>query len=195
MPKYAKISGVMYESTDSVYRNYSINVNWVNKKKLVSIEQKYSKHIIRSSLKYKIPKELIIAIVYIESSPDLNPLAVGSHGEMGLMQIKPSTAGLNEKNKKILFDPATNIDIGSKLLAQILKESIDNGSIVRFDKVAIRYNAGYSSYNKCKDFHNLNIVLSSNIKTVTRNYVLMLVGKNGILETLSKINTNNKLTI
>lgn len=188
IPKYGKISGLIYERTDSSY--YKAEQKPFIKKRLTYIEQKYRQQIIRSSLKYKIPKELVIAIIYIENGKDVNPKAIGSSGEEGLMQIRPTTARV--KPKSILLEPSSNIEIGSKILSQIMYESIEHDSIIRFDKVAIRYNAGYHAYNKCKNLHNLKYSLDS-INPITRKYVLRLVGKNGILEILNT--KDKKLTI
>ncbi len=178
MPKYGIISGIVYEKTDLSY--YSDSVKPHIKKKLDYIERKYKQQITRGSLKYRIPKELVIAIIYIENGKDLNPNAVGTHGEIGLMQILPATAGIK---RECLFDPDVNIETGSNLLSKLYHESVEN-DIVRFDKVAIRYNAGYYAYKKCKYLTNIKYALDS-INPITKDYVLRLVGKNGIFEILN----------
>lgn len=72
--------------------------------------------VIQESVKYKLDPVFVLAIIKTESK--FNPVALGRHGEIGLMQIKPSTAqwmaekiGLEWKGADSLKDPATNIQI------------------------------------------------------------------------------------
>jgi soluble lytic murein transglycosylase-like protein len=74
---------------------------------------------------------LVVALVHHESK--FNPEAMGSHGEIGLMQIKPTTAKwlsqevpsigtLSDDLDKLaqqLHDPVTNIKIGTAYLAHL----------------------------------------------------------------------------
>ena len=83
---------------------------------------------------------LVAAIIKVESRFD--PLAVSHVGALGLMQLMPPTAQQlsGEKlNKRHLFDPVLNIELGTAYLAQLLQ---------RFDgdlrKTLIAYNAGPS---------------------------------------------------
>jgi soluble lytic murein transglycosylase len=77
---------------------------------------------------------LLVAVIRQESR--FNPDARGTHGEIGLMQIKPSTARwLGERAKifskakppsdetlrRLLHDPAFNIRMGASYLAQLKK--------------------------------------------------------------------------
>lgn len=64
-----------------------------------------------------IPLNVVFSIVYVESRFD--DRAVGLVGEIGLMQVKPSTAGLPRSE---LFDPKTNVCAGSKYLTQLNKQ-------------------------------------------------------------------------
>lgn len=64
------------------------------------------------------PPELAEAVATVESGFD--PRAVGGVGEIGLMQILPSTArmlGFSEPLPK-LFEPATNVRYGVRYLAE-----------------------------------------------------------------------------
>jgi len=93
-------------------------------------KQKYSQHVLAAAKQYNVPASLIYAVIETESS--FNPFAVSSAGAYGLMQVVPSTAGKDvyqkiknkagQPTKKVLFDVAQNIDIGSAYL-HILKDN------------------------------------------------------------------------
>ena len=66
----------------------------------------------------------IFLMAVIENESSFNPSIVGSHGEVGLMQITPVTAqwisekyGVTYKGKGTLFDPVSNIKIGAAYLS------------------------------------------------------------------------------
>ena len=68
--------------------------------------------------RYGIPRQVAFGLVRTESR--FNPWARGSHGEVGLTQILPSTGrrvcGLRVDE---LWDPARNLDCGFKLFASL----------------------------------------------------------------------------
>jgi soluble lytic murein transglycosylase len=73
--------------------------------------------IIRDANKYKMDPLFVLAIIEQESR--FNPMAVGGHGEIGLMQIMPKTAlwtankyGIRLKKFSQLHDPILNVRIG-----------------------------------------------------------------------------------
>jgi hypothetical protein len=71
-----------------------------------------------ASEKHQIPVSLIAAIITVESSGE--PSAVSPAGAQGLMQIMPShfeRYGIPEANWR---DPATNIDTGTRFLAELV---------------------------------------------------------------------------
>jgi soluble lytic murein transglycosylase-like protein len=82
---------------------------------------------------------LIDAVIKVESNYD--PQAAGSAGEVGLMQILPSTAKLLGFNgtKMELADPATNIRLGATYLAEAWKRA--GGDLCR---ALMKYRAGHA---------------------------------------------------
>lgn len=86
--------------------------------------KKYADHVVEMSNRFNISRNLIYAIMKVES--DFNPFAVSSAKAIGLMQVVPSTAGsdtyeyLNGRkgtpSTKKLFVPRTNILFGTTYL-------------------------------------------------------------------------------
>ncbi|MGG7518340.1 lytic transglycosylase domain-containing protein [Allorhizobium undicola] len=89
---------------------------------------------------YGVPVELAQAVVKIESG--YNPRARGSHGEVGLMQIKPATARAMGYTGNVagLFDPETNLKYGIKYLA--MAHQLGGGTTCG---AILRYNAGHGA--------------------------------------------------
>jgi hypothetical protein len=86
--------------------------------------------------------KLALAIAYQESR--FNPDAPrGSSGEVGLMQIKPSTAAEMGFSMKDILDPDKNIEAGIKYLKQALDVT---GNDIRL--APIYYNGGPGTFNK-----------------------------------------------
>ncbi|MEW4370616.1 lytic transglycosylase domain-containing protein [Paenibacillus kandeliae] len=82
----------------------------------------YNDIIRTASSKYGIPESLIKGIIDVESS--FNPNAGSSAGAKGLMQLMDGTAaGLGVSNS---FDPAQNIDGGTKYISYQLKRYDNN---------------------------------------------------------------------
>lgn len=83
--------------------------------------------ILEESQNYKFDPLFVLAVIQTESK--FNPEIKGSHGEIGLMQIKPDTAKwIAQKsnfvflNESDLFDPRKNIKIGVKYMSYLRKE-------------------------------------------------------------------------
>ncbi|WP_336279509.1 lytic transglycosylase domain-containing protein [Bartonella sp. CB175] len=90
--------------------------------------------------KYNIPVNLVHAVVRIESNYRAH--IKGAAGEIGLMQIKPSTArglGFNGSVQD-LYDPATNLEYGMRYLARAYK--LSGGSTCG---TVLKYNAGHAA--------------------------------------------------
>ncbi len=68
--------------------------------------------------RYEVDRDLIWSIVDVES--DFHPCIVSSAGAMGLMQLMPETAA--EEGVSDAFDPAQNIDAGTRRLARYVKK-------------------------------------------------------------------------
>ncbi len=88
-----------------------------------------------------------------------------------------------EFEKEDLLNPELNILIGAMYLSILLEETKEKDTI-RIDKMAIRYNAGYYSYNKGSllkgSIDEVLIIVKDSI--ILYNYVLKLTGKNGLLK-------------
>ncbi|WP_068616287.1 lytic transglycosylase domain-containing protein [Paenibacillus tuaregi] len=99
----------------------------------------YNELISKASRDYGVPESLIKAVIDTESSFDPNSLS--SAGAKGLMQLMDGTAqGLGVSNS---FDPAQNIDGGTKYISYQLKRY--NGNI---NTAMAAYNAGPGTLRK-----------------------------------------------
>ena len=95
---------------------------------------------------YSVPKELIFAVIKVES--DFNPTDVSSAGAVGLMQMLPSTyEWLTTKlgdsySQDDLYDPETNIKYGTYYLQYLYARF---GS---WEKAIIAYNWGEGNFSE-----------------------------------------------
>jgi len=101
---------------------------------------RYSEIITKYARQNGVDVALATAVIKIESN--FNPRMRGSHGEVGLMQVKPATARMMGYSGSIkgLADPDTNIRIGMKYLA--LAQSLGDGSTCN---TILKYNAGHGA--------------------------------------------------
>jgi hypothetical protein len=85
-----------------------------------------------------LPPELADAVVQVESAYD--PNAVGAVGEVGLMQVRPSTATMLGYSGTIadLHEPATNVRYGVQYLAEAWQ--LTKGDLCR---ALMKYRAGH----------------------------------------------------
>jgi soluble lytic murein transglycosylase len=104
--------------------------------------------IIDSALRHGFDPLLLLAVIENESRFD--PSVVGSHGEIGLMQLKPDTAEWIAKKARIrwkgvdsLRDPAANIRLGAAYLSMLrAKFGFDK------DLYLAAYNMGVTHLNR-----------------------------------------------
>ncbi|MGL5336308.1 MAG: murein transglycosylase domain-containing protein [Enterovibrio sp.] len=90
-------------------------------------EYQYVELVKVAAQKYKVPEGLVYAVMRTESS--FNPYAISSAGAYGLMQVMQKTAvadvyklmknDARPPSKQQLFDPETNIDIGTAYLSLV----------------------------------------------------------------------------
>lgn len=100
----------------------------------------YSALISKYANQYDVPVALATAVIRVESN--FNPMARGTHGEIGLMQIKPATARMMgySGSAKGLFDPETNVKYGMKYLAAA--HDLGGGQTCN---TILKYNAGHGA--------------------------------------------------
>lgn len=94
----------------------------------------------REAAMHGIPVALARAVVKVESS--WNPRETGTVGEVGLMQIKHSTARLMgfAGSRAELYDPKTNVRWGMKYLAGAYR--LANGNVCQ---TALKYQGGHNA--------------------------------------------------
>jgi soluble lytic murein transglycosylase-like protein len=88
---------------------------------------------VAAARRHGLPPELVLAVVSVESA--FRPDAVSPKGAQGLMQLMPATAG--SLGVADAFDPAQNLDGGSRHLGQLL--TVYDGDLTR---ALAAYNAG-----------------------------------------------------
>lgn len=116
--------------------------------------QRIAQTIIDESLKHQMDPVFLLSVIQGESGFD--PVRLGSLDEIGLMQIRPSTAewftkreGMKYTGAQSLFDPVVNIRIGAAYLAYLRD---------KFDSHAQLYLAAYNMGAR-----NVDNALSQNI--------------------------------
>jgi soluble lytic murein transglycosylase-like protein len=100
----------------------------------------YREIIDRYAKEYGLASSLAEAVIQVESG--YNPHRTGLAGEVGLMQIKPSTARMlgYSGSVKQLYNPETNIKWGMKYLA--MAQEVGNGTTCG---TLLKYNAGHAA--------------------------------------------------
>jgi len=103
-------------------------------------EDRYKPFIEKYALENDVPLELAHAVITVESNYKVYSL--GKAGEVGLMQIKPTTAKMMgyEGSTTGLFDPETNIKFGMKYLGKARK--LGGGTTCG---TILKYNAGHAA--------------------------------------------------
>jgi soluble lytic murein transglycosylase-like protein len=119
----------------------------------------YADIIAHASSEYNVPQDWIAAVISTESS--WNPNAVGSSGEIGLMQVLPTTAyGLGYSGPvQDMYDPDLNIHLGTQLLGQLRTHYGNDLSRV------------YSAYNSGDpDAYKTNPQVAAHVQNLLNNY-------------------------
>ncbi|WP_145323221.1 lytic transglycosylase domain-containing protein [Paenibacillus xylanexedens] len=128
-----------------------------------SVPTDFESLIAEASAKYGVPESLIKAVIDTESN--FNPNVVSSAGAKGLMQLMDGTAaGLGVSNS---FDPAQNIDAGTKYLSLQLQRF---GGEVKMALAA--YNAGpgrVSRLGVSSDSELMSVL--NRLPSETQNYI------------------------
>jgi membrane-bound lytic murein transglycosylase MltF len=92
--------------------------------------------------RYGVDPRWVSALIEVESG--FNPYAVSPKGAIGLMQLMPVTATrYGVRDKRQLFDPALNLDIGVRHLKDLLNEHHGNIALAMAS-----YNAGSGAVAK-----------------------------------------------
>jgi soluble lytic murein transglycosylase-like protein len=95
-------------------------------------------------LRRGVPPLLVLAIIEKESS--LKPAAKSNYGALGLMQVVPRFHGdklQEESHPEGLYDPDTNIRVGTKILAEYLDKKRGN-----VENALKQYSGNASDYTK-----------------------------------------------
>ena len=130
--------------------------------------------IIKYGQMHKVDPLLLAALIKTESN--FEPRAESRKGAKGLMQITPSTGewiaktiGVNDFNEDMLFDPETNIMLGSWYI-----EHLTNYYKGSFELVFAAYNGGRGNVDKWLKDKNLSsdgITLDTIPFSETKNYL------------------------
>lgn len=134
----------------------------------------YKEYIGKYSNEYEIDPYLVASVINVESRFDKN--AVSSKDARGLMQIAEQTGQWGARELKIenytgasLFEPETNIRIGSWYIKKLEREFDD-----RLDLVLAAYNGGsgnVSKWLKNEEYSSDGIVLDKIPFKETENYL------------------------
>lgn len=153
-----------------VLRNIILKINY---------PQEYSEYVEKYAKEYKIEKELIYAIIKVESN--FNAEAISNKNATGLMQILESTAYEvaeeigKEITKEDIINPEINIHLGIKYISNLIKRY---GNI---ELAVASYNAGIGNIDSWieqgkikengEDIQNIPFKETNNyIRKVLRNY-------------------------
>lgn len=151
--------------------------------------------IIKYGQLHKIDPPLLAALIKTESSFDAG--AESSKGAKGLMQITPSTGewiastiGMKDFNERMLFDPETNIKLGSWYIGHLT--DYYNGS---FELVFAAYNGGRGNVDKWLKNKNYSLdgkTLDTIPFSETENFVKKLRKNYNIYKKIYKWNSDEK---
>jgi soluble lytic murein transglycosylase len=146
--RYKKSIVSKFEAHKGLEKNILATVTERLPKKFKNKAQNITEIIIKEAAKHGLDPYFVMAVISGESS--FNPLAIGPVGEIGMMQIRPTTGEWMAKKvkmkwngEKTLRDPIANIKLGTAYIAW-LREKFDNHSQLYL----AAYNMGARSVNK-----------------------------------------------
>ncbi|WP_187308783.1 transglycosylase SLT domain-containing protein [Buchnera aphidicola] len=139
----------------NIKQNSKINY-FLNKNSIENTLRDWNNIIQVAAHKYKVEEKLIKSIIYVESSG--NPYAKSKSNAIGLMQIKPSAAGMEvyrlngkkgQPSIKELYNPKININIGTAYISFLEKRlmNIKNKDVMRYATI-VSYVNGTSALLK-----------------------------------------------
>jgi len=129
-----------YEKVEKIIRRF-------NPRMSPNMRRKLADEIYDASILYpNLDVDLICATITHESARTWNPKIVSRAGAMGLMQIMPNTgAWLARKEgisflsaKKVLFDPVSNIKLGTRYLSKLIRSYDLEGGLAAYNGGAKR---------------------------------------------------------
>ena len=123
----------MRESRPGVSRGSSQETTAAEVKAILFAPAAYRDHVRRAAETYKLPEELLHAVMAVESG--FNPFAMSHKGAAGLMQLMPGTA--KDMYVNDVWSPSQNIDGGARYLRILANEY--QGDLT---KTLAAYNAG-----------------------------------------------------
>lgn len=145
---YKKSIVSTFEKHEGLEKNILETVTARLPKKYKSQAKIVTETIIKEAAIHGLDPYFVMAVISGESS--FNPLAVGPVGEIGMMQIRPTTGkwmaekiNFKWKGEKTLRDPVSNIKLGTAYIAW-LREKFDNHSQLYL----AAYNMGAKSVKK-----------------------------------------------
>ena len=151
--RYKKSIVSTFEQHDGIEKNILATITDRLPKKFKYQAKRVTDAIFKEAKTHSMDPYFVMAVISGESS--FNPLAVGPVGEIGMMQIRPSTGKwMAEKIKfkwkgdRTLRDPVANIKLGTAYLAW-LREKFDNHGQLYL----AAYNMGAKNVNKAVGKH------------------------------------------
>lgn len=142
-------------------------------KKLPAAVEQWGAEISAASKKYDLWPHLVAGFMATESGGDKNAKSFCCYGLMGLLPATASwVAGRSVSPSELLEDTMLNVDLGAKLISQLLDKYGDNPI-----KVAASYNAGSPKCGrgKCAEPNRFNLVADCDSKGVAVDYVTRII--------------------
>ncbi|QIQ41852.1 MAG: transglycosylase SLT domain-containing protein [Buchnera aphidicola (Microlophium carnosum)] len=162
-----------------IHVKHNSKINYFFKKNSIENTLKNWNDIIQvSAKKHHVDEKLVKSIIYAESSG--NPYAKSKSNAIGLMQIKPSSAGAEvyrlqgkkgQPSVKELYNPKININIGTAYISFLQKKLmiIKNKDVMRY-AIIVSYVNGASALLKTFSKNNKEAINIINTMTTQSFY-------------------------